>query len=197
MEQLLARHRDIVVSGTVSDPSCVAPLGLRQTRFMDLSTLSSRDLLRTYARILTELVDREVTRSRNAPVGDVAEFLVARAYDGELAPPAEKSWDVRAADGRTLQVKARLVVSGSKGTQQYSPFRSWEFDACVFVTFDAFSYDVLEAIEVLPEGIQSLASAVPHVGATAVRVHTKSAFMGTAGAVDVTDRLRAALSALD
>jgi hypothetical protein len=62
---------------------------------MDLPATSSRDLLTTYAQILTLLVDRGVTRSRNAPVGDIAEFLVAKAYAGTLAPPSEKSWDVR------------------------------------------------------------------------------------------------------
>lgn len=99
--------------------------------------MSSRALLQTHARILTELVDRGVTRSRNAPAGDIAEFLVRAAYAGELAPPSEKSWDVRASDGRKLQVKCRLVTLGDKGRQQYSPFRSWGFDACVFITFDA------------------------------------------------------------
>jgi len=170
---------------------------MRHTQRMDLSTVSSRDLLTTYAQILTHLANRGVTRSRNAPVGDVAEYLVARAYDGTLAPPSEKSWDVRSADGRALQVKARSVVPGKKGTQQYSPFRSWHFDACIFVTFDAFTYDVLEALEVLPEAIRSLAAPVPHVGASAMRVHTKSPLSATVGAVDVTHRLRAALAALD
>src|SRR4051812_25900664 len=102
---------------------------------MDLADMSSRALLQTYARILTELVERGVTRSRNAPVGDIAEFLVRIAYDGELAPPSEKSWDVRGSDGRKIQVKCRLVVPDTKGTQQYSPFRSWDFDVCVFITF--------------------------------------------------------------
>lgn len=159
--------------------------------------MSSRDLLRSYSQILTLLADRGVIRSRNAPVGDVAEFVVARAYGGALAPPSEKSWDVLASDGRRLQVKARLVVPGKKGTQQYSPFRSWDFDACIFVTFDAFTYEVLEGIEVLPEGVKSLASSVPHVGATAMRVHTKSPLVATSGARDVTVRLQAVMAALD
>ena len=164
---------------------------------MELSTLSSRDLLRTYARILTELVEREVTRSRNAPVGDVAEFLVRIAYGGALAPPSEKSWDVLAGDGRKIQVKSRLVAPGSKGTQQYSPFRSWDFDAGVFITFDAFTYDVTQALEVPCEGIQSLASPVPHVGSTAARVHTKAPLLGLPNAIDVTSRLQAAMEDLD
>ena len=61
---------------------CVASDAGRLT-FMDLSELSSRALLQTYARILTELTDRGVTRSRNAPVGDIAEYLVRIAYRSE------------------------------------------------------------------------------------------------------------------
>jgi hypothetical protein len=164
---------------------------------MELSRLSSRDLLQTYARILTELIERGVARSRNAPVGDVAEFLVRIAYDGELAPPSEKSWDVAGGDGRKIQVKSRLVVPASRGTQQYSPFRSWDFDVCVFITFDAYTYDVVQALEVPAAGIRSLAAPVPHVGATAVRVHTKTRLIELPGAADVTARLRAAMDQLD
>src|SRR3954453_13542959 len=51
-------------------------------------------------------------------------------------------------DGRKVQVKSRLVEAESKGTQQYSPFRSWDFDVCVFVTFDAYTYDVTRGLEV-------------------------------------------------
>jgi len=163
---------------------------------MEIETASSRQLLQTYARILTELVDRGVTRSRNAPVGDVAEFLVAAAYGGTLAPPSEKSWDVCDADGRKIQVKSRLVVANKKGTQQYSPFRSWDFDVCVFVWFDAYTYDVIEGLEVPAEGIRTLASPVPHVGATAARVHTKTAFTSVPATVDVTARLRQAMEEL-
>lgn len=159
--------------------------------------MGSRALLQMYATILTELTDRGVTRSRNAPVGDIAEYLVRIAYDGELAPPSEKSWDVRAGDGRKVQVKCRLVVAGAKGTQQYSPFRSWDFDVCVFVTFDAFSYDVLQALEVPSASIQGVAAAVPHVGATAARVHTKTPFLSLDGTVDVTQQLQAAMDRLD
>lgn len=164
---------------------------------MNMAAMSSRALLQTYASILTELVERGVTRSRNAPVGDIAEFLVSIAYDGELAPPSEKSWDVRGKDGRKIQVKCRLVVPDSKGTQQYSPFRSWDFDVCVFMTFDAYSYNVVRAWEVPAAGVQALAAPVPHVGATAARVNTKTRFADVAGTIDVTSRLQAVMEHLD
>jgi hypothetical protein len=111
-----------------------------------LVSLSTRRLLRLYDEILTELLTRHVVRSRNAPAGDLAEMLVARAYGGELADPSTKSWDVLA-DGRRLQVKCR-VMHGRSRTQFFSPFRSWDFDACVFVTFDGSTYDVSRASEV-------------------------------------------------
>ena len=159
--------------------------------------MSSRALLQTYASILTELTKRGVVRSRNAPIGDIAEFLVRIAYEGELAPPSEKSWDVRDSDRRKIQVKCRLVVPGAKGTQQYSPFRSWDFDVCVFITFDAYSYDVVQALEVPSKIIQALATPVPHVGATAARVHTKTAFTSIPGTLDVTPRLQEVMEHLD
>ena len=61
---------------------------------IDLEHMSTRALLRLYSEILTELLQRGVVRSRNAPAGDLAEWLVARAYGGKLAPPSAKSWDV-------------------------------------------------------------------------------------------------------
>jgi len=130
-------------------------------------------------------------------VGDIAEFLVRIAYEGDLAPPSEKSWDVLGGDGRRIQVKCRLVVRGAKGTQQYSPFRSWDFDVCVFITFDAYSYDVVQALEVLSTTVKDVAVPVPHVGATAARVHTKTPFINLPGTVDATSRLQAVMEHLD
>lgn len=48
--------------------------------------MTIRRLLWLYAEILTELLHRGVIRSRNAPVGDLAQNLVRIAFDGELAP---------------------------------------------------------------------------------------------------------------
>src|SRR4051812_36214917 len=116
------------------------------TTHADVSQLTTRALLRLYSEILTELNAREVIRSRNAPAGDLAERLVQLAYHGQLAAPSVKGWDVIAGE-RRLQVKSCVVMSGSRA-RSFSPFRSWGFDACVFVTFDALTYDVMEAIEV-------------------------------------------------
>ncbi len=160
----------------------------------DLSRLSTRDLLRLYADILTALVERGVVRSRNAPAGDLAEYLVATAYCGELAPPSEKSWDVRA-DGRLLQVKARLIAAGDNKSHVYSPFRSWDFDACVFLLLDAHTYEVARAVELPVATVQTLARETTWV--KGFRITTKTPLLEQPGAVDVTPAIKNALDALD
>ncbi len=52
-------------------------------------------------------------RTENVPVGDFAEYLVATALGGRLAPNSEKAWDVLASVGEKLQVKARVVAESA------------------------------------------------------------------------------------
>lgn len=161
----------------------------------DLGSMGVRQLLRLYSRILTELIGRGVLRSRNAPAGDLAEFIVAKAYRGDLAPPSEKSWDVRAADGTSLQVKCRVVEPGRRRTHVYSPFRSWSFDACVFVSLNSATYDIEQAVEVPVDQVRTIARASSWVAGHRITVSQIRA--GVDGAVDVTDRLREAYDAVD
>ncbi len=160
----------------------------------DLTGLTTRGLLRLYADILTELVRRGVVRSRNAPAGDLGEHLVLFAYGGALGARSEKSWDVRAADGRLLQVKTRLLAAGDRGSHVYSPFRSFDFDACVFLIFDAHTYELTQAVEVPAAAVQAEASPVPHVNGW--RIGTRMALHELPGAVDVTDRIAQAFDGL-
>lgn len=160
-----------------------------------LGSLSVRMLLRLYSQILTELIGRGVVRSRNAPAGDLAESIVAKAYRGELAARSEKSWDIRTADGVLLQVKCRVAESGGRRTQVYSPFRSWDFDACVFVNLDAATYDIDRALEVPVDQVKAIARENSWVAGH--RVTVSQIRGGVDGAVEVTDRLREAYEALD
>lgn len=156
----------------------------------------TRILLRLYAATLTELLRRRVIRTRNAPAGDLAERLVARAYDGELAPNAEKSWDVRAADGRLLQVKCRVVSERpNHGQLGLSPFRSFDFAAVVIVLLDEASYDVIQAVELPVEAVMENSRHVRHVNGH--RLHATPAILARSDAIDVTGRLQAALASLD
>ena len=160
---------------------------------LDTSALTTTALLRLYSRILSELLRRNVIRSRNAPVGDLAELLVALAYGGTLAPASEKSWDVRTAD-RTLQVKSRVIDTARGGSATYSPFRSWHFDSCVFVVLDAHTYQVVDARELSQGGVEGLSRRSEWVRGSRVTV---AQIRAASDAVDVTDRLRAALETVD
>jgi hypothetical protein len=110
-----------------------------------------------------------VIRSRNAPAGDLAETLVAQAYDGTLGPKSGRSWEVLAGR-RRLQVKSRVVDTGEKRTQLFSPFRSWDFDACVFVLFDSVTYDVIRALEIEVANVDAASHAVAWVAGALVSV---------------------------
>ena len=160
---------------------------------IDVRSLTVRDLLRLSARIVTELNNRGVVRSRNAPAGDLAEYLVARAFHGRLAEPSVKSWDVQAGD-RKLQVKCRLIDPGSRRSESFSPFRSWEFDACVFMALDCHSYDVLWAVEIPMAAVKTIAQETPWVKGHRVSVGQIAGPIE--GARDVTDLIRRALDDL-
>jgi hypothetical protein len=141
----------------------------------------------------TELNSRGVVRSRNPPTGDLAEYLVAKAYSGALAAPSVKSWDVSAED-RKLQVKCRLVDQDDRRSQSFSPFRSWDFDARVFIVLDYYTYDVIRAVEIPVATVQALARETswlkghrPSVGQIVRPVE---------GSRDVTDLIRQALDDL-
>ncbi len=114
------------------DPLAAIPAGTP-----DLSELTIRDLAALSGGCLAELRRRGAVRTANAPVGDLAELLVAHAVGGTLAPPSQKSWDVLGRDGAKIQVKARVVHDErNPGERQLSAFRSWEFDYAIVVLFD-------------------------------------------------------------
>lgn len=162
----------------------------------DLSTRSTRELLGTYAAILRELVRRGVTRTLNAPAGDLAETLSAKVYDATLAPNSEKSWDLRSADGRLIQVKARVIASAAQTKPvQFSVFRSWGFDAALFVVFAAETYDILAAIEVPVSSVEAKSGATAWVGGSRLTV-SLAVLRGLPGAVERTEEFAAALRSL-
>lgn len=163
---------------------------------IDLASLGVRDLLATYAGVLRELLRRGVIRTLNAPVGDLAEALSARVYGGELAPNSEKSWDVRSANAELVQVKSRVVSLAARTKPvQFSVFRSWEFDAAVFVVFAAETYEVIAAMEVPVESVRSKATDVSWVGGSRLTVSV-AVLRSLDGAIDRTDEFAAALDAL-
>ena len=109
--------------------------------------------------------------------------------------PSEKSWDVRTAEDVLLQVRCRVIEPGSRRTHVYPPFRSWEFHACVFVTLNSATYDVDYAVEIPVDRVKELARASSWVAGH--RITVGQIRNGFNGAVDVTERLKAAYEAMD
>ncbi|GHF14832.1 DUF6998 domain-containing protein [Pseudolysinimonas yzui] len=152
--------------------------------------MSVRELLGVYVAVLDELLKRGITRTRNAPLGDLAEYIAWRAYGGEIETNSKKSYDILDSEGRKLQVKARLVA-GAKNTD-FSAIRSWDFDAAVFLVLDARTYEVTWARELSLAETEALGR---HVALT--NSHAISTRHVLPLGIDVTDRIRGAFAEMD
>lgn len=74
---------------------------------MDLSQLGCVELMQLNQLTLDELERRDVLRTRNNPVCEYTEWLVAEKMQMELAPPSTKGYDATTSEGRKIQIKSR------------------------------------------------------------------------------------------
>jgi len=156
----------------------------------DPSAATVPELFAAYRAVLRELKNRKIVRTENAPAGDYAEYLVARALNAELAPNSERSYDLETPDGRRIQVKCRVAdESGKKPRTQLSPFRTFDFDQAAVVLF-APDYTVKRAALIPREHVENGARFVKHVNGYIV--HARPPLFEVPDAEDITDRLRAA-----
>lgn len=154
-----------------------------------MQSLATAHLLSAYRGILRELKNRGVIRTTNAPTGDYAEFLIARLLGVELAPNSSKSWDVRAPDGKTLQVKSRVITNPrALGERQLSPFRSFAFDEVAIVLFDD-DYWLWRAVRIPVAVAQERSTFRSHVNGHVL--FAKDQLLEDPQAIDITDELRA------
>lgn len=162
--------------------------GLSILAKVDVTNLSTGELLRLSRKVLAELREREVIRTGNAPTGDYAEWLVQKSVGGKLEPNSNSSWDLETPDGEHLQIKARVVVNPrDSGQRQLSPFRSWNFDAAVVVLFDD-EFKVRRAARLTPKELQKCARYSKHVNGEVVLAKDEMLDSGE----DWTERLRKA-----
>jgi len=91
----------------------------------ELQTVTTRDLLRLYVRVLDELRSRGITRSTNNPVADYAEFLCAKALSLTKEPQSTKGFDASDATGQRYEIKGRRVTSHNS-SRQMSALRDLE-----------------------------------------------------------------------
>ncbi len=122
----------------------------------DPACATVRQLLSTYSDVIAELRRREIVRTNDSPLGGLAETLAQRAYGGTLATNSAKSYDLITGGGLRLQVKARRVQRSDRRSQKFSAFRSWDFDAALFLLFDADDYSLVWARELTRDETQEL-----------------------------------------
>lgn len=122
---------------------------------------STGDLLRDWAAVMRELRHRDVIRTNNNPVGDIAEAIVHGHYGGERASFSQAGWDVRTPEGERIQVKAARNTATNKRTN-LSPIRDRDYDAVVAVLFDE-DFQVTDALKLTREVAEELATYKPHI----------------------------------
>ncbi|WP_426937426.1 hypothetical protein ACQE2J_08205 [Brevibacterium sp. LE-L] len=158
---------------------------------LDLRSLRVKDLLQLEASIVSELRNRGLVRTNNKPLGDIAEQVVLRARGGSLAPNSTKSHDITDPRGRRLQVKAMGKRSAGR-SGRFSPFRSFDFDAAIFLVFGAEEFDLVLAREVSGNEIETVARYSPHTNGRQPTLRQVEG-LGT----DVTAEMGSAYDALD
>lgn len=172
-------------------PDAVADF--RQQLAQHLRTSSPTQLMALYSQILDELSDRRVTWSRNAPVGNYSELLVAKAFGGSVDRRSQKSWDVQVENGDKLQVKS-VVLPPDRAVGQFSVFRSTDFTSCVFLVIDSDTYRIRRAVQLEPSTVRELSTSADWV--SGVRVTVAKVLASPLG-TDVTLPLRRAQEEID
>ncbi|WP_440312755.1 DUF6998 domain-containing protein [Leucobacter chromiireducens] len=160
------------------------------TDLPDVTRLPVKQLLRLEASIVTELRRRDLVRTNNKPLGDIAEHVVWLARGGVLEPNSTKSHDITTSAGQRIQVKAMANRAAGAGAR-FSPFRSADYHTAVFLVFDA-EFEIVKAYEVVAEHIEEHVRFVPHVAGRQPSL-TQVRSLGT----DVTTEMQAAYARID
>jgi len=120
----------------------------------DASSRSTRELLADWAAIMRALHAREVVRTQNNPIGDIAEAIVAAHYGGTRGSFSQAGWDVCTPEGELLQVKA-LRQTGARSRRNLSPIRDADYDAVIVVIFDE-DFRVSEGLRIERETVEEI-----------------------------------------
>lgn len=120
----------------------------------ELTTMPAASLFSLQGALIAELRSREILRTNNPPVGDYAEWLVAKALGGvPLEINSAKAYDLVAEPYGRVQVKARVLSSPERsGQRQTGAFRSEDFDHAALVLVSDVDFSV-EAAVLLPVSV--------------------------------------------
>jgi hypothetical protein len=148
------------------------------------------ELLRDFGAILRELHARGVVRSYNNPVGDMAEWLGAKAFGLTLETNSAKGHDAVDKNGKRYQIKSRRLTAKNPSTQLgvMRDLSDGHFDYLLAVYFN-------EEFEVAAAYLVEHGAVVQHaLFGKAQRghiLHAKSALLADSRCRDVTKECRA------
>jgi hypothetical protein len=111
-------------------------------------------LLADWAAVMNELRVRDIIRTNNNPVGDIAEAIVAKHYKGERGSFSQAGWDVKTPDGERIQVKAIRSMPATR-RRNVSPIRDSAYDSVVIVVLDE-TFQVVEGLKLSRDTVEEL-----------------------------------------
>lgn len=123
---------------------------------------SAKQLLSMHSEIMRELKLRKILRTNNAPVGDYAEWLIAKSFDGDLLGKSAKGVDVVTKNGMRIQVKARIVDPNDNRAIQSSAIRDWDFTHMAILLFNRSNYQIVNAYMVPTDAIRGIVKYAKH-----------------------------------
>jgi hypothetical protein len=162
----------------------------------ELRTQRVTELLRSYAEIIQELTKREICRSTNNPVADIAELIVVRALGLTQAKRSMKGYDAVDAAGKRYEIKGRRITAHN-GSRMLSAIRDCEsahFDYLAGVLFNE-DFSLRGACLVPFNIVLDRSTYRKHTNAHIFEL--KDELWHMTGVVDVTCQVASAFAALD
>lgn len=151
----------------------------------DPSRRSTRELLADFAAVMRELRARNVVRTQNNPIGDIAEAIVAEHYGGTRGSFSQAAWDVCTPQGERLQVKA-LRQTGARSRRNLSPIRDSDYDAVIVVIFDE-DFRVTEGLRIERETVEEVFPHRDHVNGRIITVTKRLRAHPSVRAIELSD----------
>jgi hypothetical protein len=129
-------------------------------------SLTVLELLQSYYEILDELRARNIVRTSNSPIGDYAEWLVAKQLGLSLVTNSTSCYDAIDSEGVRYQIKGRRIA-GKNRSRQLSAIRNLinhDFDYLIVVILNEH-VRVEKVLKIPHEIIGRYASYREHVNA--------------------------------
>lgn len=155
---------------------------------LDVTHHSTEDLLRLHGAITKELHHRKVLRTRNNPVGDYTEWLVANRLHLDLSTNSMKGYDAVDSSGVRYQIKGRKT-SATNSSRQLSVIRDLDtrpFDVLIAVVFDE-DWAVISGFHIPYSAVLRLAKPSAHQNGHLL--HARPSLLNQPDITDLRERL--------